>query len=249
MSNIFGSIAPMIEAMGEIDDMLYMIMSEMPGFSLSVARNQMPRKDLLKVIRDVGTTIRKIHNQQLSEPWYPPQYATIPTSGYSWASYLDYRRIEAIKRQKRKGCPSVWLDSMPMFLDEISVHKANSSASSLLHGEVRDDHVFVAMHNGTWHVTGLIDFEHSIKGDPEHELAYAGFYLSLGDAILFRAFLEGYGFQLADLDVSFQYRMMAHFLLCAWSPFQRYVTKREFTPRSIRPGDFYALSKVYWPLS
>jgi RimJ/RimL family protein N-acetyltransferase len=189
-----------------------------------------PPAPAVAIREQLGGLLRQLHR------------CTLPsgTAG-SWLTYLQDRRERTVHRQREKGCPEAWLQTMPGFLDDVAVHGQPPARLGLLHGEMNADHVFVEQEDQQWRVTGLIDFQAAMMGDPEHELAQAGFHCCFGQPAWLRALLRGYGLTDAQLTRDLQRRFMAHFLLFAWYPFQRYIVKPDFAG-DVPPGNFDALA-------
>jgi RimJ/RimL family protein N-acetyltransferase/aminoglycoside phosphotransferase len=223
-------LGPTVLHHGVIGDLSYLVMTRIPGGALVHAWDLVPPAPAAAIREQLGGLLRQLHR------------CTLPsgTAG-SWLTYLQDRRERTVHRQREKGCPEAWLRTMPGFLDDVAVHGQPPSRLGLLHGEMNADHVFVEQEDQQWRVTGLIDFQAAMMGDPEHELAQAGFHCCFGQPAWLRALLRGYGLTDAQLTRDLQRRFMAHFLLFAWCPFQRYIVKPDFAG-DVPPGDFGALA-------
>jgi RimJ/RimL family protein N-acetyltransferase/aminoglycoside phosphotransferase (APT) family kinase protein len=235
--------APRLLHTGSAAGLPYVVMSRLPGRALQHAWDELPRDAAIAVREQLGAVLRRVHACALPATTWPSVVRENLPAGVtpSWTAYIQTRRERAVDRQREKNCPAVWLQTMPAFLDEVGVHQNSPARVGLLHGEVNADHVFVTQEVGEWRVTGLLDFQAAMPGDPEHELAQAAFHCCVGEPACLRALLRGYGFANRELSRDLQRRFMAHFLLFAWCPFQRYIVKPEFSA-GIPPGDFDALA-------
>jgi hygromycin-B 7''-O-kinase len=235
--------APRLLHTGTAAGLPYVVMSRLPGRALVHVWDELPRDAAIAVREQLGAVLRRVHACALPATTWPAVVRENLPAGVtpSWTAYIQTRRERAVGRQREKNCPAVWLQTMPAFLDEVGVHQNSPARVGLLHGEVNADHVFVTKEVGKWRVTGLLDFQAAMPGDPEHELAQAAFHCCVGEPACLRALLRGYGFADRELSRDLQRRFMAHFLLFAWCPFQRYIVNPEFSA-GIPPGDFGALA-------
>jgi RimJ/RimL family protein N-acetyltransferase/aminoglycoside phosphotransferase (APT) family kinase protein len=240
-------IAPSVLRQGAVRDCAYLVMSRLPGGPLLHAWDLLPPSARIAIREQLGAVLHRLHACALpTDRWPAVVRDNLPANTPpSWPAYLSARRQRTVARQRDKGCPPAWLRTMGDFLDKVAVHANCPRRLGLLHGELNADHVFVVHESGRWRVSGLLDFQAAMMGDPQHELAQAGFHCCVGEPAHLRALLRGYGYTDQELTRDLQLRFMAHFLLFAWCPFQRYIAKPEFNA-GVPPGDFDALAAKWF---
>ena len=126
------------------------------------------------------------------------------------------------------GLPPAWTDQLPGFLNDVALR---SGPLVLLHTEVRRQHLLVAQdHRGVWQLTGLIDFEHAMRGTREYEFAAAGIYVAQGDHRFLRRVLTAYGYTGDELDRDLRQRLLA------WAVLHRYCNLPAWLGRLPQPS-------------
>jgi len=136
-----------------------------------------------------------------------------------WSEFINQQRQNVMNRHTRLGLVDHFLNEIPNFLE--STEFKNQQRESFLHTELMRDHVFVSMVDGQWKISGLIDFEPSMIGDPEYDFASVGVFVCMGEPSLFLSFLSGY---CADLqDQNRPYRVMAYAILHRYSNLKWYL--------------------------
>ena len=66
-------------------------------------------------------------------------------------------------------------------------------APRLCHCDIHPGNLLAARDQSGWRLTGLLDFEHSVGGDPLLDLAKCTHFARTGDGARWRGLTEGYG--------------------------------------------------------
>ncbi len=226
-----GLIAPTLEGEGMIDGWGYVMMSKLPGSSLKELWPSLSEQERRQACWQVGRALRAIHELSVSDG----ELETV-----SWAEFLDVQRAACPGRQERLGLRPDLLRQIAPFLE--SVRLQPSGPASFLHTEVMRDHVFFERRGNGLEFAGFIDFEPSMVGEREYDVAAAGIFLSSGDAPALREFFEGYGC-LPAVDVEFRRRILVYALLHKYSNFKWYL---EFMAEA---SSLEALAARWWATS
>jgi hygromycin-B 7''-O-kinase len=200
-------LTPRVRAAGEHDGWGYVLMSRQPGVPLDTVWKQITTKERDHIAGCLGETIAVLHQvpPPLVENWLPD----------GWPAFVARQRARCAERQRRLGLPPAWVDQFPGFLDEVALR---SGPPVLLHTEVRRQHLLAAQaHGGAWRLSGLIDFDHAMRGAREYELAAAGLYVALGDSRFLRQVLTASGYASAQLDHDLRERLLAWAILHKYS--------------------------------
>jgi hygromycin-B 7''-O-kinase len=195
---------PVVRAAGAIDDWRYLVMSQLPGWTLRSAFPAMPRGDQLAIAAAAGRLVAELHGLALGPPG---AIAARP----DWPVILAERAERCVTHQAAHGAPADWLARIPAFLAGFTPSAARPEA--LLHTEIMREHLLVDVGPAGWRITGLVDFEPATIGPVEYELASVGLFFAEGDAELLRATLIAYGFTADQLDAGLRRRILAYALL------------------------------------
>jgi hygromycin-B 7''-O-kinase len=190
---------PQVHAFGEHDGWGYVLMSRLPGVPLDTAWVQIPAAARDRLARQLGEAIAALH--QLPPPriddWWPSD----------WAAFVAGRRAQCVSEQRALGLPARWADQIPDFLDGVALP---SRPPVLLHTEVMRQHLLVTEdRDGTWQLSGLIDFEPAMRGDREYEFVGVGAFVAEGDARFLAQTLASYGYQPDQLGPDLRRRLLA----------------------------------------
>jgi fructosamine-3-kinase len=178
----------------------YLLMERLPGTSLSEAELSKSRVD--DVLEQVGVYLAQMHalvadrygylgnhRPMQPQPDWPGAFAVM------WNKLLD--DVVACG-----GYTTEEADAMRRLLDVYRPHFEHEVPASLLHMDVWSQNILV---NRAGRVTGLVDLDRALWGDPEIEYAVLD-YCGISEP----AFWRGYG---RDRDTSFPAQIRARFYL------------------------------------
>jgi hygromycin-B 7''-O-kinase len=211
---------PRVRAVGEHDGWGYVLMSLMAGVPLNTVWKRITAKERDHLAGRLGETIVALHQvpPPVVENWWPGD----------WPAFVARQRACCAARQRDKGLPPAWVDQLPGFLDEIALR---SGPPVLLHTEVRRQHLLVAQaHGGAWRLSGLVDFDHAMRGAREYELAAAGVNVAQGDSRFLRRVLTACGYTTGQLDRDLRQRLIA------WAILHRYSNLAAWLRRLPKPS-------------
>ncbi|MBP2181207.1 phosphotransferase family protein [Amycolatopsis magusensis] len=192
-----------LDRTGEFDGWGYVLMSRLPGETLSSAWPQLTQSDKESLAQNLGEALAALHR------------TPAPDLGPAdWSAFLETQRANAVQRQEKAGLAGEWLAQIPGFLAEVEF---GTPEPVLLHTEFMRDHLLVSREADGWAVTGLFDFEPAMRGAPEYDLVGAGIFVAGGDRAFFRRLLLAYGYTAEQLDAEFARRCLAYTLLHVYS--------------------------------
>jgi hygromycin-B 7''-O-kinase len=103
----------------------------------------------------------------------------------------------------------------------------------LLHTEIMRQHLLVSHdHEGSWRLSGLIDFEPAMRGEREYEFVSVGVFAAEGDARFLARTLTSYGYHRDQLDSGLRRRLLAWGLLHRYSDLNWWMQR---LPQPARP--------------
>lgn len=224
---------PAVRAQGEIQGWSYLIMSRISGQPLSSVWDRLSSDDRVRLCRGIGETAAALHALDS---------APVAHLEPNWNSFIAGQRRHAVARQVESGLASEWTSQIESFLESVPLP---SRQPALLHTELAREHFFVSDGTGRWELSGLLDFEPAMVGQPEYEFASVGLFVSRGDSALLRACFQGYGYGDDQLDSELARRCLAYTLLHRYSRLTWYF---EFMPiEGLQSLD--ELAQAWWPVA
>lgn len=198
---------PRVHAAGAHDGWGYVLMSRLPGVPLDAIWDQVSAQDRDRLAGQLGETIAALH--QLPPPaisgWQPAD----------WPAFVAHQREHCASEQVALGLPALWADQIPAFLDAVTLP---SGPPVLLHTEVMREHLLASeSHEGRWQLSGLIDFEPAMRGEPEYEFVSVGVFTAGGDARFLARTLTSYGYHPDQLGPELRRRLLALGILHRYS--------------------------------
>ncbi|MEU9043765.1 MULTISPECIES: aminoglycoside phosphotransferase family protein [unclassified Kitasatospora] len=173
------------EAGAYVNGWRYILMSRLPGEGLAPAWPRIPQPDRERIARDCGSALAALHALD------PEPLADVLGPG-DWPAFVDRQRAGAVARQRRRGLPEAWLEQIPDFLATAPLPSPSSPARALLHTEFMREHLLTDPAAGL-RLTGLIDFEPAMIGDPAYDLVAVGLFTTRADPHLLGQLLRAYG--------------------------------------------------------
>jgi len=142
-------------------------------------------------------------------------------SALEWDTFLAGQLESCLARQSDLGLGAPWIGGVEAFLVNSGV--SDREPRALLHTEVMPAHLTVVPAGASWRLSGLVDFEPAMVGDPEYDLASCSAFFFRGDVTLFEALEQGYG----GLNEGWRTRALAYTCLHRYAHLPRYL---EWTP-------------------
>lgn len=201
-----------------IDGWPYLLMSRLHGQPLADAWPALAADDRARLADGLGAGLAVLHGLDTAA------LADLPPP--HWQPFIRAQRTSAVERQARRGLEAAWLERIDDFLDRWAPPPGTGRA--LLHTEVMREHLLVEPQAGRWRISGLVDFEPAMLGEPLYEFASVGLFVTGGDASLLKRTLRAHGG--IALGPGLPQRLLAMALL------HRYANLRWYLQRLPAPG-------------
>ena len=210
------------------------LMSQLPGRRLLDAWPDLSAAERDGMATHLGESLAALHavdTQALAD--FTPR----------WHEFLPAQQTSAAECQHAPRLDPFWLEQLPDFLS--TWMPALGPRRVLLHTEVMREHLMVSTDAGPRRLSGLLDFEPAMLGEPEYEFASVGLFVACGDGRFLSRMLRAYGYRADQLDAALQCRLMAHAML------HRYSNLRWYLERLPARGAtcFEQLAQQWWPLT
>jgi aminoglycoside phosphotransferase (APT) family kinase protein len=195
----------------------FVLMNKLDGAVLRTLEPALPDTDLISAYAQMGQVLRQIHRISL------PSFGYIGPDGI-WTAHASNRAYMSSQFETKlaefaeRGGESALGDRLrAVVIARLSLLEA-CTAPHLCHYDFHSGNVLAERRDGSFQLSGIVDFESAIAGDPLMDIAKALYYFTPADEPKKAALLAGYGaldrkdWQ-ATLDL---YRLYATLELWCW---------------------------------
>ena len=173
---------PVLLHSGIFETFPFIAMSKLQGRPLSDIWEQMDREQKRRICRETGRLLRVLHNLPLGSA-----EGCVP----KWLPFIREQREYLLENHINYGIKAGRLCEIFQFI------RSGEPLEELVppvvcHTEIMREHLFVDSLKGRVTLTGLLDFEPSMKAIPQYDLCSAGLFVTAGDRELFGDLLEAY---------------------------------------------------------
>lgn len=201
--------APRLLGAGELDagsTWRYLLLSFLPGRPIREVRKDIPSDQLQDLAHELGRRLHALHSVPITG------LRELDAARSGWEDYVATQIPRTVKELRRESTlPAGILADIPDFVR--STAAADRSAPLVLvNGDVTEDHLLLERGDGTWTISGLIDFADSRVAPRAYEWIALWFGAFDRDPRALQAFMTGYDPQI-ELDAGFYRRAMAYTFL------------------------------------
>ncbi|WP_157251387.1 non-ribosomal peptide synthetase [Nonomuraea typhae] len=191
-----GAVAPRVVLADDSKRALpqaYLVMTKIPGRPLSQVSASLDPAAIERIYRDMGRLLRAIHGVELTTFGPLDGLPELSNSRYLGGEFA----LKVTRFAEFGGDPD--LHAALAARVEAGRHLlARCTTPVLLHHDFHERNVMVEERAGRWELTGVIDVENALAGDPLMDLARTDYFAVRDDPVRRRALLEGYGTLPAD---------------------------------------------------
>lgn len=165
----------------------YLVFEYIQGASIGEVASRVTLEDRLRVAREMGDTVRRLHALPLEgSPVFPN----------TWEPYLRFleRQYAGVAARQREwaSLPPHLVAQIDGFLPPPEDLVDDTRPPHLIHSDLTRDHLLGRLENGRWTSLAIIDFGDAMTGSLYYELAALHLDLFGGDLRLLSAFLDAY---------------------------------------------------------
>lgn len=165
----------------------YLVLTLLDGVPLSTVSAELDSAQLREIYRQLGRLLRRIHGVAQEGFGYigTSVIDPVPTN----TGYMSGRFAHKLAEFERLGGDPGLRDAVAAWVAERSELFAACRAPVLCHNDYYEGNILVAQGQ----VTGIVDVENALAGDPVLDIAKTEYYSIHGDEGKLAALIEGYG--------------------------------------------------------
>lgn len=170
----------------------YIVMSKLEGHLLGDIERTLTPPQLFAAYSQMGQLLREIHRVAMDSFGYigPDGVWTAHASNHAYVTFQFDRKLADFAR---RGGNSMLCDRVKAFVAAHTPLLDGCRTASLCHFDFHAGNILALPANGAPRLSGLLDFEGAIAGDPLMDLAKAMYYFTAADAPKTEGLLDGYG--------------------------------------------------------
>jgi Ser/Thr protein kinase RdoA (MazF antagonist) len=185
----------------------FLVLTKQPGRPLRL--QPLGERDVLAVSRQVGRTLRTLHEVTF-DVFGELSADGIPRGHRTNLDFMLERFEEGVSAFERLGAPPRLVQRIVGEVEARSALLAGRGRAVLCHNDGHDANVLVSPAGGGWSVSGLLDFENSLAGDPLLDLAKTYYFSRRRSERVLAALVEGYEALDADWRPRFELYLLLH---------------------------------------
>ncbi|QEK10982.1 aminoglycoside phosphotransferase family protein [Crassaminicella thermophila] len=208
---------------GRWNEKEWMITEYIQGKIFSKIEDEVEVKNQLKVFREMGKELGKIHNFKIFD-----FFGNWDENGKSLDYGMDYK--EVFKRRYYSVLEKIFEKELPhrelhkkaaQYIEKKFCVIENVKKAVLCHNDFDIRNIILRKTDDTWMLAGIIDFEQSFPWDKDLDMAYLYYRIASKNRGYEKAFLEGYKEE-SVLEESFYEKMKFYLIyiglyICSWS--------------------------------
>ncbi|MFI9557432.1 amino acid adenylation domain-containing protein [Nonomuraea endophytica] len=171
----------------------YLVMTKIPGRPLSQVSAALDAGTVERLYREMGRVLRAVHSVELSA-YGPLDGVQEPTNDAYLGGQFDLKVAQFAEFGGDQDVHAALVARVRA--DRHLLDRCTTPV--LLHHDFHERNVMVEEHDGRWELTGVIDVENALAGDPLMDLARTDYFAVKDDPARRRALLDGYGTLPAD---------------------------------------------------
>ena len=226
---------PTLLVIGALDRWEYLVQTPLPGANLHALWAGLGASERAALAEQHGELMAALHALELQGS--PADLA------FDWSAMLGAQRTECVREMQRAGVADALVQQIEPYLEAAPW---DDDPPVLLHGDLTHLNMLVAVHAGSWRISGLIDWGDVKLGPRTHEFISPGVHMYQGDAALLAAWYHGYGWGAHRDAARDQHQIMARAMLYYAEDFARLIRS---VPGADQCQDWHAMASAFWRLA
>jgi aminoglycoside phosphotransferase (APT) family kinase protein len=176
---------------GETIPEAYVILTKLPGTLAAPTLSSLPRGDVARIYEQVGAILHRFHQTTFDSFGYLSTDVVEPHD--TNAAYMEFQFSKKLREFAELGGDADIRQGAEDAVEASSPVLAGPKQAVLCHNDLHEGNLLLLDRSGSWQVSGVLDLENAVAGDPLLDLAKTDYYAVRGDPVKRRALLEGYG--------------------------------------------------------
>lgn len=182
---------PKLLHQGEYNGWVYFVSDKLSGTNLHDVWPTLGFDDKQRIMHQVGCFAKALNALDVE----PKGLLHV-----DWQAFLQSHSADAYERRKKQNLSGPLLDDINPYLNEVN-YQPKEDKPMLIHCDLHAGNLLGEQIDGQWHLSGVIDFGDAvISTDKHYEMTSTTILMGLGDSALNRAFFDGYGLTIDDVE-------------------------------------------------
>jgi aminoglycoside phosphotransferase (APT) family kinase protein len=169
----------------------YVLMTTLQGHLLSHVAPSLSALQLRDIYFQMGTLLAKVHDFALDAFGYIT--SRVIAAHATNEAYMRFQFQKKLAELEAHGGDASLRHVVEAYLARHGDLLTHAQTPVLCHDDYHEGNVLVAEEEGHWRVTGIIDVENAVAGDPLLDIAKTDYYAIKAHAAKREGFLAGYG--------------------------------------------------------
>jgi hygromycin-B 7''-O-kinase len=169
----------------------YLLMNKIDGTVLSQISTELKANSLRDIYRQAGNILRLVHSMTFENFGYISNGITEPFPDNF--SYMTHQFQKKLSEFLALGGSQTIHDAVRESLSKNGYLLKQCQGAALCHNDYYEGNFLVQQINDAWILTGIIDVENALAGDPLLDIAKTYYYAVHNNPDKEQGFLEGYG--------------------------------------------------------
>lgn len=226
---------PELLASGELEGWGYLVQRRLPGEMMRSRWAALAPSNQLALASQQGEIMAALHALPIHQA---------PTSlVFDWVAMLSEQKAECAQEMRNAGVPAALLDDLSHYLEQAEPLLAMDGPPVLLHGDLDAINLLIEERQGTWAITGLVDWGDVKLGPAAHDFISPGIHSYRGQRELLHAWYAGYGLCNEERLSDFTQNIMARSMLYYAGEFARYLQLAQGAEKYL---DWASVAARFW---
>jgi aminoglycoside phosphotransferase (APT) family kinase protein len=166
-------------------------MSKLPGTLAAPTMTALPGSDVARIYKQVGAILHSFHGTTFDSFGYLSTEVVEPHD--TNAAYMKHQFAKKLHEFAELGGEAAIRRDAERAVEASAQFLTACVQAVLCHNDLHEGNLLLLKRAGRWQVSGVLDVENAVAGDPLLDLAKTDYYAIRGDPVKRRSLLEGYG--------------------------------------------------------
>jgi hygromycin-B 7''-O-kinase len=176
---------------GTVLPQAFLILTKLPGELAAGVLPSIGAADVVTIYRQIGTALRAFHRTTFDSFGYVSAGVIEPHDTNQ--RYMEHQFAKKLREFAALGGDEEVRRNAEAAVEGSASLLTRCARAVLCHDDVHEANVLVRKEGDRWLLSGILDVENAIAGDPLLDVAKTDYYAVRGDPVKRKALLEGYG--------------------------------------------------------